>query len=389
MEVTKLKADGRKDQRTGSVRNERKAIPGQGAGIQKAAITEPASHARIVSMSDEAPCLDAVELSRLEQSFQEWVENSPRLDVRLSRKRISLIFRLIRYTGAKLNEVLSLDPLQDIDQNRQLVVLGGRDRAGIRPPRQVQIPASLCLALKEVLDDAPSKTSLRGLFKVDPGHVRRKFYERAAACGFNKALGAPDAIRKSRAVELMQSNMPLPVVQRMLGHSTPNLTASYVAFSDDDIRQVAKIFIEKESRRKTSARNTFVGKIRGVQKGDIQSKIEFVAVPGYPLTAIITNDSLERLGLRTGSLITAEVKAPWVMLYKDDKEPHSTAENVFRGTVERITPGRIVTEVVVRIADGTELCSVITEETRRRLRIQEDDTLWVWFSAFAVVLHVD
>jgi len=37
--------------------------------------------------------------------------------------------------------------------------------------------------------------------------------------------------------------------------------SSYVAFSDNDIQQVAKYFIEKESFRKTSARNSFFGKI--------------------------------------------------------------------------------------------------------------------------------
>ena len=364
-------------------------MPGQGPGTQNAAITERSSHARIISMSNETPCLDAVELSRLEQSFQEWVENSPRLDVRLSRKRIFLIFLLIRYTGAKLNEVLSVDPFRDIDHNRHLVVFGGRDRAGGRLPRQVQIPESLSLALKDLLDDPAFKESLKSLFKVDPGHVRRKFYERAAACGFHKALGAPDAIRKSRAVELMQGNMPLPVVQRMLGHSTPNLTASYVAFSDDDVQQVAKFFVEKESQRKSSARNMFFGKIRAIQKGDIQSKIDLITMTGHPITTLITNDSLKRLGLRAGSLISAEVKAPWVMLYKNDEEPHSTAENLFRGTVERITRGKIAAEVVVRIADGTELCSVVTEESRRRLDIQKNDALWVAFNAFAVVLHVD
>jgi molybdate transport system regulatory protein len=204
-----------------------------------------------------------------------------------------------------------------------------------------------------------------------------------------QVLGAPDAIRKSRALELMQGNMPLPVVQRMLGHSTPNLTASYVAFSDDDIQQVAKFFVEKESQRKTSARNTFFGKIRAIQKGDIQSKIELVTMPGYPITTLITNHSMARLGLRTGSLITAEVKAPWVMLYKDDEEPKSTAENIFRGIVHRIISGKVTTEVVVRISDGTELCSVITEESKKKLDIQENDTLWVAFNAFAVVLHVD
>jgi molybdate transport system regulatory protein len=44
---------------------------------------------------------------------------------------------------------------------------------------------------------------------------------------------------------------------------------------------------------------------------------------------------------------------------------------------------------VVRISPETELCSIITEESKRRLAIKEDDTLWVGFNAFAVVLHVD
>jgi molybdate transport system regulatory protein len=77
------------------------------------------------------------------------------------------------------------------------------------------------------------------------------------------------------------------------------------------------------------------------------------------------------------------------MLYKGEDEPKSTAENMFRGTVSRITVGKITAEVVVSIAPGIELCSVITEESKKRLGIKEDDTLWVGFNAFAVVLHVD
>jgi molybdate transport system regulatory protein len=85
----------------------------------------------------------------------------------------------------------------------------------------------------------------------------------------------------------------------------------------------------------------------------------------------------------------AGIKAPWVMLYEDDQEPKSTAENVFRGTVHRIISGGVTTEVVVGIPDGTELCSVITEASKKRLDIKENDILWVAFNAFAVVLHVD
>ena len=119
----------------------------------------------------------------------------------------------------------------------------------------------------------------------------------------------------------MQSNMPLPVVQKMLGHSSLNLTASYVAFSDDDMQQVEKYFIEKESHRKTSARNSFFGKISSIKRGDIQATVELTTIGGDTVTTVITKESLARLGLKKGSLITAEVKAPWVILQRSDKEP--------------------------------------------------------------------
>jgi molybdate transport system regulatory protein len=365
------------------------AIEPRGAKLEPLPLPERPSHARIVTIPNESKLLDMLQLNRLEQSFREWAEDSPRPDVRLSRKRILLIFLLIRYTGAKLNEVLCLDPLKDIDHAGQQVFLGGRCSRDVRPARKVQIPERLSLEIKEVLNDPGFKKTMGNLFSLDPAHVRRKFYERALACGFHKALGAPDTIRKSRAVELMQSNMPLPVVQKVLGHSTPNLAASYVKFSDDEIRQVARYYADKENRRKTSARNAFFGKLNRIQEGHIQSIIEITSVGGYVIIAVITNDSLGRLGLRRGTMVTAEVKSPWVMLYKDTEQPKSTAENVFRGTVHRIISGSVTTEVVVRIPDGTELCAVITEESKKKLELKVNDPLWVAFNAFAVVLHVD
>jgi molybdate transport system regulatory protein len=340
-------------------------------------------------MPDEAHCLDTFKLNQMEQSFRTWAEGSPRADVRLSRKRILLIFLLIRYTGAKLNEVLALNPFHDINFKRCEVLLGKTETKNGRLPREVQIPKAISEELKAALNNPFFKKYLDNLFQVDPGHVRRKFYERAIDSGLSPSTGSPESIRRSRAVELMQSNMPLPVVQRMLGHSTPSVTASYVAFSDDDIQQVAKFFIERESSRKTSARNSFFGKISSIKKGDIQTKVELTTIGGDTIATVITNDSLSRLGLKAGSLITAEVKAPWVILQKSDREPESTAENRFAGTVARINRGEITTEYVVRISDGTELCSVVTTENARQMGFKENDRVWVMFNSFSVVLHTD
>lgn len=345
--------------------------------------------ARIYEIPEGTRCLDSIELARLEQSFRSWAKDSPRPDVRASRKRMLLIFLLIRYTGARLNEVLSLDLTKHVDIHQSVVCYGNPDVAEASCSREVPISAELVAEIRTTLEEEPFASTADASLKVDEGHVRRKFYERALQCGFAQDLGSPNAIRRARAVELMQNNMPLPVVQRVLGHSTPNLAASLLTFSEEDVRQVERHFIEKESKRKTSARNTFFGKISIITKGDIQSQVELVTFGGDVVTTVITNNSLDRLGLKTGTLIAAEVKAPWVIVHKAQDRPDCTAENIFPGTVTTVLRGKLTTEFIVRIQDGTELCSVVTEESRRKLRLKEQDDVWVVFNSFAVILRVD
>jgi molybdate transport system regulatory protein len=88
-------------------------------------------------------------------------------------------------------------------------------------------------------------------------------------------------------------------------------------------------------------------------------------------------------------LITAEVKAPWIQLYKNESVPVCSADNIFHETVSQITKNRVTAEIAVQLADGTELCAIITEKTRQQMGIQKQDTLWAFFDAFAVVLHID
>ncbi len=343
----------------------------------------------IIFTTNETNCLNTLQLSQLEQSYREWAKSSQRSDICLSRKRIFLIFLLIRYTGARLNEVLALNPYEDIDSSRHVVCFGKAGYGKSLKKREIQLTESVFNEIWSVLNDSAFKEFLTQMFRIDPGHVRRKFYERAESCGFSPAQGSPDVIRKARGVELIQGNVPLTVVQQILGHSTPNLAASYVKFSDEDMRQLANYFIEKESRKKTSARNMFFGKICTIRKGDIQSSVEILTIGEHIITTVITNDSLERLCLRPGLMVSAEVKAPWVTLQNTGNEPKCSAENRLRGTVTRIRKGEITMEYVIRISDGTSLCAVTTRETGSRLGIQENDTVWAIFNSFAVILHVD
>ncbi|MBU2547120.1 MAG: TOBE domain-containing protein [Proteobacteria bacterium] len=367
--------------------SKRKNDPGR--AVPRTALPGGIHQGRIVASPDEDQCLDAVQLGRLEQSFRDWLEASPRADVRLSRRRILIIFLLIRYTGAKLNEVLALNPFEDIDFDRKSVLFrtwGADPDPGSRP---VYLSGNLSREIQTALADPAFRSSLGNRFDIDPAFVRRKFYERAQACGFPKRLGGPEMIRKARAVELMQGNMPLPAVQMMLGHSTPNLTSSYVSFSEDEILRLMKLFMERESARKTSARNAFFGKVQDIQRGDIQTRVCLTTIGGYRVTTVITNHSAEHLGLKKGQLISAEVKAPWVTLQSGEAEPLSSAENRFNGVIVGMTGGEVNTEYLIRISDGTELCALVSTQSSRRLSLETGDRVWALFNCFAVVLHVD
>jgi molybdate transport system regulatory protein len=237
--------------------------------------------------------------------------------------------------------------------------------------------------------DPDFRRSFENRFDVDPGFVRRKFYERANACGFPKTMGGPEMIRKARAMELMKKNMPLPAIQKMLGHATTYLSQSYESFSEEDIRQVTRLFIEREASSRTSARNSFFGKIQTIRKGSIQAQVTLATISGHSVTTVITNDSLRQLDLKEGRLVKAEIKAPWIILHRGKDAPACSAENRFSGVVEAIITGTVNTEITVRLADGTALCAIVSTESARHMALEAGDPAWAVFNCYAVVLNVD
>lgn len=329
--------------------------------------------------------LDSVQLNELEHSFRTWANDSKRKDVRLSRTRILFFFLLIRNTGAKLNEVLSLNPFEDIDIENQAMTF-----SSLQAPnglRQVPLSKDVCEEIRMMLSDPDMKDVFGGKFAIDPAFVRKKFYERAKSCGFPKHLGGPEMIRKARAVELLKNNMPFPAVQSLLGHAGFNQISTYVTFSPDEVQQAAKLFLERESSRKTSARNSFFCKIQDIVTGDIQARVTMVTIEGQIVTTVVTTDSVHVLGLEKGTLVTAEVKAPWIDVYSGETEPRSSAENRYYGEIIHITRGRVNTEFIIRVSANTELCAIVSSDIENRISLKEGDKVWAFFNCFAVVLH--
>jgi molybdate transport system regulatory protein len=337
------------------------------------------------SVSGDVNSLDTVALGKLSEAFRGWLRQARTPSAKGSRLRVWLVYLLLRYSGARLGEVLALDERKDIEFGNGTVRFGG-DPIG----RTVQLPEQVIAEIETLLAD-PVLEKVRGrVFRLDQGFVRRKFYERAEECSLPKEMANPSTLRRSRAIELLRSGVPLPVVQNVLGHSTASLTASYLDFSPEEIKRITNHFLRREARRTSSARNSFYGKITGLRTGDIQSEVELTTISGHRVVSVVTNESIERLGLLPGNLITAEVKAPWVVLQKGEGlEPKACARNRFLGRVVRINRGSITAEVNLSLEDGTILCSTVTSESLRELDIRVGDKAWAIFKSFSVVLHAE
>ena len=140
---------------------------------------------------------------------------------------------------------------------------------------------------------------------------------------------------------------------------------------------------------KTSARNSFTGKVAAIRTGEIMSEVELVTPSGHKLVSVITNESLRNLGLVQGAMATALIKAPWIIIEKDADSTKTSARNRFRGKITKITKGQIIAEVVAALDDGTNMVTLITVPSLANLNLQVGDSAWFLFKATTVILNVN
>jgi molybdate transport system regulatory protein len=341
---------------------------------------------RMFSVPREIKHLDGNGLTLLTESFQGWVGDARTDRTRTSRRRVWLIFLLLRWSGARLGEVLTLDDLRDFDLKRGAVRFGGE---GDAQAREVVLPSFLIEEMEEAFA-SPDLQSLRGeIFRLDQGFVRKKFSEQESRSGLQRELLNPRVLRHSRAVELLRMGVPIKAVQAVLGHSTPTMTSVYCDFSENDLQRIMHHHIRKETSMKTSARNTFVGEVSSMRKGVILTEVELTTGSGLKVVSVITNESAEKLDVKEGKTVSAVVKAPWVIIVKDPQLEKTSARNRFSGKITKINQGQISAEVIAMLEDGTTMCALVTDESVKNLELNEGQNVWFLFKAFSVILNID
>ena len=139
---------------------------------------------------------------------------------------------------------------------------------------------------------------------------------------------------------------------------------------------------------KVSARNVFLGTIAWIRKGAVNSEV-LVRLKGEDaICSVITNTSVETLGLKEGMEAYAFFKASSVVLGKELHAQRISARNVLCGKVERVKEGPVSAEVTVRLPGGSTVTSVITEESVKRLAFAPGDHACAIVKASSVMLGV-
>lgn len=330
------------------------------------------------SVSENVKYLESAQLEALEQAFIQWRDAAKRADSVRARLRLWLIFMLLRHSGARLGEVLALDDRAAFSSVANTVRLGDGERS-----REVPLSDAVYAEVVRTLE-SPAGCGLRGdFFHVDPGYFRRICYARGRECGLSRDMVGPTVLRNTRAVEMLRSGVPITVVKEMLGQSSLDLTAPFQRFTPQDAASI----MQKSLRGRTSARNAFTGHVVDIRTDAVMAQVVLETRSGLRLCAVITVDSLENLDLRVGSPVEATVKAPLVNVLSCDEHPGGSACNRLRAKVVRVTDSPVLTEVLARLPDGTDVCALISAESAGAMDLATGTEAQFWFKALSVVLN--
>ena len=188
--------------------------------------------------------LTSDELEKLTNAFYNYYEeeeNKVHKARARNRAKYLMIFLFLRYTGARLSEVLQIDESRGIDFRNSEVVLRTLKRHSKKKKnlsRVVPIPEHL---ISDYLRIVKLHPEIEGkAFKVKSNNFFIVFRAIAKSVGIPDTLAHPHILRHTRAIELLKSGVPVTIVQQLLGHASLATTAVYLKYSATEAKRILK-----------------------------------------------------------------------------------------------------------------------------------------------------
>ena len=188
--------------------------------------------------------------------------------------------------------------------------------------------------------------------------------------------GGGGTVLTRRGVQLVEN---FRLIEREHRHFVAQLNAQAEGIADD-------FLLLKRMSMKTSARNHFAGPVTRVQRGSVNDEIEIEAAGGHKIVAIVTHESAEGLGLEVGAQAFALVKASSIIIVTDAEGAKFSARNRLTGTVSRLRPGAVHTEVVIDVSGGGSVAAIITNDSAQSLALAEGMAATAIFKASSVIV---
>lgn len=144
----------------------------------------------------------------------------------------------------------------------------------------------------------------------------------------------------------------------------------------------------KRISMKVSARNIFAGKVLEITKGTVNTEVILELKGGDTVIAMITNESVDNLGLKVGKDAYAIIKSSSVIISSGVQEIKLSARNKLCGKIIKMTPGAVNTELNVEFNGGSTISAMITNESARSMELAEGTQVCALFKASSVILGV-
>lgn len=137
-----------------------------------------------------------------------------------------------------------------------------------------------------------------------------------------------------------------------------------------------------------SARNVLEGKVQNVTKGAVNAEVTLAVAGGESIVAIITNSSVESLGVEVGKPAYAIITASEVIVGKGVDGTKLSARNVLAGEVTSLLDGAVNSEVAIRLTGGAAVVASITKKSVHALGLQVGDRVSAILKASSVMIGV-
>lgn len=244
------------------------------------------------------------------------------------------------------------------------------------------------------------------------GRGRIELLRHIAACGsITRAAKAMGMSYKAAwdAIDAMNQLAGEPLVERLVGGTggggtrlTPRgerLVGNFERIDREHRRFVEALSAQadqladdylllKRFNMKTSARNQFFGQVTRVVTGSVNDEIDIDIGGGHIVVAIVTHESTASLGLAPGREVFALIKASSIIVMADAAGARLSARNRLAGSVARLVPGAVNTDVTIDLPGGASVSAIITNESCAHLQLAVGSAATALFKASSVIVGV-